>query len=228
MMTRFLLLLLLFFSLPVFSQDDLSLNTVQDTINLKDVLIEKGLKKPKLKKIKIGDKHHAFSSSPLSFAQYPVFFLTDSLPEGIIESLSLGFEPTTLKYSEANRFFKKAFETEFEITLYEVGDDYSVGNKVNNEPIIVKVEESKTYGLKKVNLDLTSYNFKANRFYITVKKTTPITCDECYYFAPELYQTTSGNHFIAEKINKVYAKSEPYCYNCLGLRMQVKTLTKDY
>lgn len=203
-------------------------NIAKDTILLDDVLIEKGVRKPKLKNIKIGRRSPAFTSSPISFAEYPVYFLADSLPEGYIEQIALFFFQSSLKNTGDSRFFKKVYKTEFEVTLYEVGDNYSVGKKVNEEPILIVLEESKQMRQKKVELNIIPYNFKASRFYIQVKKVIPITCDDCYYHIPVLYQTKDGNHFVAGIIKQAYAKSEPYCFNCLGMQMEIKTLTKEY
>ncbi len=122
----------------------------------------------------------------------------------------------------------KIEKTEFEVTLFEIGDDYRVGPKINSEPIHINLQETKSYRVKKIKLDLTPYNIKTKQFYIYLKKKTETNCKECYYYAPVLYKTRDGYHYIYNNSNRVYTKPDKACVFCYGLQMIIKTLTQDY
>ncbi len=229
-MPRFLLLLALLFSMPVFSQGNLSLNAEQDTtIQLKNILIEKGIKKPKIKKIKIG-KHIMTHYSFFSDDQF--YYLTDSIPDGYLQQITLFFSEQAIKPKIGVRDYStfKVHKTEFEITFYEVGDGCSLGSKVNIDPIPITLEESTNDRLKKIELNLAQYDFETSRFFICLKRITKIDASEIdtYYHAPVLYDTRDNYHYITDKTNEVYKKQKQICDSCFGLRMDIKTLTRDY
>lgn len=205
----------------------------KDTVELHEVLIDKKIRKPKIKKIKIGRHRESnYISNALYFDEDSVFYLTDSLPFGHIQQISLFFLTTSFKFDPELERYKNdsAKKTQFEVTLYEVCDNYSVGKQVNNEPIPIVLEGGKhnTVVLQKIELDLSSYNFKANRFFISLKKITDTTCEDCYFYTPALYKTKDGYHYISKQRKEVYKKLEPDCYDCLGLQMTVKTLTQEH
>lgn len=54
----------------------------KDTIQLNNVFIDKNLKKAKLKKVKIGTHDLKYTTNLLFFTDDPIFYLTDSLPDG--------------------------------------------------------------------------------------------------------------------------------------------------
>lgn len=207
-----------------------SQNPGKDTIQLNEVLIVKGVKKTKLKKIKIGTHDLKYSDNYLFFNESNVLYLTDSLPEGYVQQVALFFVETAIEPKIGFRDYKtfKIHKTEYEITLYAVNDDYSVGEKVNIDPIHLALEETNSDKIKKVELNLAQYNFKTKRFYIALKRTTDTACQKCYFHAPVLYRTGDKNHIITDYEKEVYKKHKKDCSSCYGLQMVVKTLTGDY
>lgn len=121
----------------------------------------------------------------------------------------------------------KIEKTEFEVTFFEVKDNYDVGEKMNTKPIPVVLSETTNDRLIKVILDISAYNFRANRFYIQLKKITETTCKECYFHAPVLYKSSDGYRYIYGNLNNIYKKPDSNCVNCYGLQMIVRTLTQD-
>lgn len=215
---------ILLFALNVSSQD-----MQKDTIPLKEILVDKSAKKPKIKKIKYGKHTQTYLLQDLFFTDDAVFYLTDSLPDGQIQQINLFFSQIALKPKFGSRDYKtlKVNKTEFEATIYEVNDDYSVGDKVNSIPIPIVLEESSDGDIEKVELNLAQYNFRVSRFYIYLKKITNTTCEECYYYAPVLYKTGDKYHYITEKRKDIYKKQKSD-YACFGLQIDVETLTSYY
>lgn len=223
MFIRFFVLFFGFVSSAMFSQ-----SFDKDTIRLKEVIVEKDFKKSKIKKVKYGRHKYVYVKSELYFTNDPVFYLTDSLPEGTIQQITLFFTQITTKFEFGGRDYKtfKVNKTEFEVTLYEVNDDYSVGRKINSEPMLIVLEESTDDKLKKVDLDFSKHNYKTKRFFICLKKLTDTSCEDCYYYAPLQYKTANGYClYIKEDAKDIYKKKED---SCVGLQIEVKTLTSDY
>jgi len=202
----------------------------KDSIKLQEVLIEKKIKKAKIRSVHVGTNDLKYSDNILFFTNEPVFYLTDNLPDGYIQQIELFFVETAIDPKIGGRDYKtfKIYKTDYEVTLYEVKDNYDVGKKVNEEPINIVLEETSNDRIVKVKLNFASYNFKAKRFYIELKKITETTCEKCYFHAPVLYKTNDGYHFIKGDINKIYIKSDsdPRC--CYGLQMKIETLTQEY
>ena len=134
----------------------------------------------------------------------------------------------TAKYHFDTSEYKKikVDKTEFDLTIYEVNDDYSVGNKINIEPIKIALEEGEPFKLRKIELDVSKYHFKASKFFIELKLLTAITCNECYYHTPYLYDIDST--YYDRKILRMYNNKQQDNKRYLGLRMDIKTLTQDY
>jgi len=200
----------------------------RDIIHLQDVVVEKDVKKPKVKKVKCGNFKQVYVNSNLYFTEDPVFYLTDSLPEGTIQGIKLFFKEIAHIIELNGRDYStfKVNKTEFEVTLYEVNDDYSVGEKVNSEPMLIALEECTNDRLKKVELDLSKYNYKTNKFFISVKKLTDTSCRDCYYYAPINYIAKDGYcRYLKAEENNIYKKKQDFSN---GLQLEVKTLTSDY
>ncbi|MCO6147225.1 hypothetical protein [Flavobacterium sp. NRK1] len=221
--------LLIFFCFLFFSSLSAQ-NLSKDTIQLSDVWIEKNDKKPKIKKIKIGTYDLTRTDNILFFTEDPVYYFVDSLPEGKLQNITLFFSEASIDpkigFIDSQTF--KIEKTEFEVTLFEIGDDYKVGPKINSEPIHINLPETKSYRVKKIVLDVAPYNIITKRFYIYLNKKTKTNCEKCYYYAPVLYKTPDGYHYIYNNNNRVYAKPDKACVFCYGLQMIVKTLTQDY
>lgn len=201
----------------------------QEPIQLDEVLIEKVANKPKLKKIKYIDRGHTYLDHVLYFNFDPVLYLTDSLPEGYIQQIKLYFSGVGSHIGDGVKSFKLS-KTEFELTIYEVNDDYSIGKKVNTEPILLafeEIEKASAFTTKKVELDLTKYNFKASQFFIYLKKITDTSCDECYYYGPQLYTTGDKNRYIFFEEKKRFSKKQKDL-DGKRLQIEVKTLTSYY
>ncbi len=223
MFSRFLICFVALMPTILFSQ-----NLEKDVIHLQDVVVEKDVKKPKVKKVKCGNFKQVYVNSNLYFTEDPVFYLTDSLPEGTIQVIKLFFTEIAHVIEFGGRDYStfKVNKTEFEVTLYEVNDDYSVGEKVNSEPMLIALEECTNDRLKKVELDLSKYNYKTNKFFISVKKLTDTSCRDCYYYAPVNYKAKDGYcRYLKAEENNIYKKKQDFS---IGLQLEVKTLTSDY
>ena len=221
-MNRYVFLLAIFFcsTCKLFSQD---------TILLNDVIIEKSYKKPKLKKINVW-KNNKGNHIPhtLLFRRDSVYYLTDSLPKGEIKNLTLYFTGTSSEINLEKYKTAKVLATDFEVTFYEVGDNYRVGKKINNEPFKISFEGGKGNSIvpDKVSLNLEQYNFNTQRFYTLITVTSKKDCENCYYYVPVLYKANDASRYVT-KGKPIYKKTQN-CAECFGLQMTVKILTQDY
>lgn len=218
----FLCVVILFISVKSYSQEP---------VEMSELLIEKTGKKPKLKTIKYKNNNsYKYMSHDLFYNNDHILYLIDSLPEGNIQEIELYFSEIKnqkkFDYDDYKSF--KVNKTEFEVTIYEVNNNYTVGNKVNAVPIPLVFEEIEKTKLstKKVKLDITPYNFKAHHFYIGIKKITKTTCDDCYYYAPELYKTEDKNNYISIEHTEGFKKQDNW--NGYRLRTDIITLTSYY
>lgn len=223
-MKYFTLITLLFNCSALLSQD-----LEKDTIQLNAALINHSAKKPKIKKLKFNSSNKLLNYD-LYFNYDNVFYLIDSLPEGYIQEITLYFSPFS-KQMKNNDWESKSLKsnvTEFEVTIYEVNDNYSVGNKVTATPIHITLEESKkisVFKTEKVKLDLCPYNFQVSRFFIGINKITETTCEDCYYYAPQLHKTGNKNYLVIED---EAGHKKQYSRNGLMLKSEIKTLTSNY
>lgn len=224
-----LLLLLLFVISYTFCYPQVDLE--KDTLKLEEAVAYRNNKKPKLKKFIFRNNKFGVHQFHDLYFHYPdCFYLIDSLAEGTIQEIALYF--SAMKHNQVYKQDYKSFKvnrTEFEVTLYEVNDDFSIGKKVNTEPIPIVFEEvekarSKT---EKVEIDISPFDFKARRFYIGMRRITETSCKDCYYYSPDFFKTGDDNSYIIYKNEKEeYKKAE----NKLGfmLKSEVKTLTSYY
>jgi hypothetical protein len=227
-MTRFLLLLTLFFSLPVFSQGDLSLNAEQDTIELKSVDVL--TKKPKLKTISFG-KLRDTGTDPLSYfsGSYP-YYLIEDIPYGTLKGFTFYFYGNNVLSIKEYRGIKHDFitATDYKLSLYEVSSDNKIGKEIAVFPLTI--EEHKSDGIRKFNLDVSHLNLTSSRFFVRLEMITKQDCKECFYYYPLLVECEKKLIFHPKKeeivVRDGIQEIQPILYR--RLFVDIKTLTRDY
>ncbi|RWW93808.1 hypothetical protein [Flavobacterium cerinum] len=191
---------------------------------MKEVLIEKDFtKKEKLKSVYFG-KNSTYLLVNLFFDDIPEYYLVDNIPYGGIKELTLFFCPSSKSTEilmENGYRFDKVNNTEFELTIYKVSDEGSLGDKVNQVAIPIVLEQNKSDATRKIKIDISKYNFIGDKFFVFLKRISDASCYECYYYLPVSY-------LADRKLIYAYNKKELMPLYTKGLRVKVQTLTRDY
>jgi hypothetical protein len=210
-------------------------NLEKDTIQLHEVLLA-GKKTPKLKIIKRDNRKLRIRS--LSYAQQPSeAYLIEDLPVGDINQITLFFCFIKKKYTQeydiledrTNLKKTKMQETKYEVSFYKVNDKNKVGEKINKEAILIDLPESTSWNDKKIVLDVSSLVINDTRFFVQLTRITDVPCDECPFYAPVLYDCGKKRSFY-QPLEEIIVddKSAGAKGVITALRMDIKTLTRDY
>jgi hypothetical protein len=190
-----------------------------------EVIIKEDLsKKPKIKKIKFGNNKPSDMFHPMYFKNKPVYY-SINVPMGSLEEITLRFKQTSDSIVEGFRENNKVYKTVYELTIYEGYNEYTLGKKVNDMPILLVFEESSKSQVTK-KIDLSNFNTKSNLFFISLKRTTLSLCPLCMYYVPDTYKPgTAMAYYLDDKAKNKELTS--YKFNS-GLKLEVKVLTRDY
>lgn len=186
-------LIVLFFTSAAFAQDSINF---KKPIELKELTISNN-KKRKLTKIKIGSKKNGIYLPLKDYADkcYP-YFLIDDLPKCTVKTIKLFFADGCISPKPEKHLLEHYVinQTDFNLYLYE-NDNGKKGEKINPDPILVSLKESTNDRIKSVIVDLSGYNITSNSFFLTLEKTTPNPCAECYFYVPILYTSEKTSAF---------------------------------
>jgi len=218
---KVLAILIWCFPLTIFGQ-----GIENDTIVLKEINIDSN-KPEKLKTIKFG-KGKGGGFVMMGKPEY--IYLIEDIPESFIQEITIHFNYHWMNKNDEWFPKKTVDKTVFEVTLYEVSSENMLGQKINPEPIVITLEESKDL-YPKMSIDLSEYKFYTKRFFITIERISPLQCEECYYYMPAHYVSKKKLFFHGNK-NTIRIsdnlQKEDNTILCHGLRCEVKTLTRDY
>jgi hypothetical protein len=210
---RTLVFIIAFVHFNLFSQD-----LRRDTIQLQNINI-------KAKELQY--KSFKFGKGP-GLGTYAYFdndttaYLIEDIPYGEISEITIYFRNVN------DNAVPKIKHTTYELSLYDVSNN-NVGPLINKTPITVDLNESKKSFQKKV-IDLSHLSFKSSRFFIFIKRTSELPCRKCAMYVPTVYDSKKKQWFYGDltilKTND-YLQPKLSGYN-MGLRCEIKTLTRDY
>jgi hypothetical protein len=205
-------------------------NLEKDTIQLHEVLV-KNVKKPKLKTIRIGSLDNT-GMDMYNYSQnvFP-YYLIENIPHGVIKEITFFFMDVRVSKEIDKRLFEKytVTITEFDLYLFSITDDNTIGAAINNKPIPVVLEESHNDGVRKITIDVSSYAISDTRFFIQLKKSTPQPCDECYFYLPLIVSGSKNFCFLGGKDDvHITERQADNTGPAGGLYIELKSLTCDY